>query len=600
MPVSSADYDSSLYPILSTFLSNLSNKEFLPIVHTNAIPDEALASSITADLHKSRIELSELDLEIYEWEKRLKHLKWLWELRKRCRDAIRRHEAVLSPIRRLPIELISQIMLFASAISRPSLREDGYPIINYYSCLDNEWRVRSLALVCTDWREAALACPRIWSHIIFCPKYSTSEQLQMHINRAGSVSLSFTQCEVSDHWRYPNPFCRPHPFCAEIELLSKAQIMNVSSSSTWTSTNLYIDINNVNSTEYVLHLKEKLHSLQYLKLRIEGDSSRTTQSIKGWSLVQDLLKDAHSLVKLELSSDLLTFDSKSITPPRSLRSLTFCTATEGRYIHDDLGPVLESCSSLESLTLGDGFNFQRPVCLPSLRDLSFLDLSSETITQASNLRLPLLESLSLVHFSDKLFKLFAIEAPFTHWRSENLRRIILIHPIPDWLDSTERAFLKLVKQLPAIDTLQFVSYTQRSPQTFSWNSRRISFPKILSYFDFKENQLLPRLKNLAFKVYHNRTLEDCFNLELPGPTFFNVLKSRGYGDLLTTSRRALDEMSNNSVKEDESSSDTAVARLETFSWISDIPLGISRDNLPILDAYVQGGLCYESRVMMYS
>jgi hypothetical protein len=591
MPISNADSASSLYPILSAFLSNLSNKTSLPIVHTNAIPDEALASSIADDLHKSRIELSEIDLEIYEGERRL---KWLREWRKRCRDAIRRHEAVLSPIRRLPVEVISQIMLFALAISRPSFREDGWPI-NRHDCAKNEWGVPSLALVCTDWREAAITCPRIWSHIMFCPKYSTSEMLQIYISRAGSVPLTFTRCEPYAHYDHTDTH-------HEIEDLSKAQIMSASSSSTWTSASLYINIHDTNSMEYAFRLKGKLQSLRHLKLRItsrynaDGELSIFAQSNIGWSLVHDLLEDVHSLVDLELSGSPNNFDSRNviISSLRSLRNLTLCLATGWRNIPNDLGPVLASCSSLESLTLGDGFDIQRLVCLPSLRDLTLLfNLYSNTIMQASNLRLPSLESLSLVHFSDQCLQ-FVAEAPFTRWCSENLRRLIIIHPIPHWLASTEDTFLSLVKQLPEIDTLQFVSYSgclipEMTIQT------RISFPEILSYFDFMEYELLPRLKNLMFKVYYNRWGHEDY-LELPGPIFFNVLKSRGYGNLLG---RVLNETSNDDVKEDGPPSHTAPSRLETFSWISDIPLGIRRDDLSVLDAYVQSGLCYESRVMMY-
>jgi hypothetical protein len=447
MPVSNPD--SSLYPVLSTFLSNLSNKTSLPILHINAIPHETLAASIAEDLCKSRIELSELDLEIYEWERRL---KWLREWRERCRDAIRRHEAVLSPVRRLPIELISQIMLSALSISRPSFREDGRPINRHddYCCAKNEWGVQSLALVCTDWREAAVTCPRIWSHILFCPKYSTPEQLQMYINHAGSVPLTFTQCEVYAHHG------RRNTHREEIKELSKAQIICISSSSTWTSASLYIDIDDANSVEYALCLKGKLQSLQHLILHIVD--VQTAQSPR-WSLVPDLLKEVHSLVNLELSSDTsFNFNLKSVTTSlQSLRSLTFRPGIEN-FQPDDLGPVLESCSSLESLTLGDNFNIQRPVCLPSLRDLTLLKLSLGTIPRISHLRLPLLESLSVVHFGDELFQ-FALVAPFINWRSEALRRLKLVHSIPDWFASTEEAFLRLVKQLPDIDTLQVVSYS---------------------------------------------------------------------------------------------------------------------------------------------
>nr|GAT50962.1 predicted protein [Mycena chlorophos] len=92
-------------------------------------------------------------LEISEIGSAMDHLNaalWtLYERRARLCTELEQLKSVLSPIRRVPPDLVGEIFL----LLRPSLgpREEGTPI---------PW---ALALVCRSWRETALGISRLWS-----------------------------------------------------------------------------------------------------------------------------------------------------------------------------------------------------------------------------------------------------------------------------------------------------------------------------------------------------------------------------------------------------------------------------------------------------
>ncbi|KAJ7194531.1 hypothetical protein GGX14DRAFT_475987, partial [Mycena pura] len=98
-------------------------------------------------------------------------------------EHLRVHRAILSPIRRVPMELVCTIFEMASAQNRVKF---GTP----------PWQ---LGFICRSWRQYALSYPLLWSSVTVYPCSSESKiqqllaQLQTQLSRATNASLDI-------HW----------------------------------------------------------------------------------------------------------------------------------------------------------------------------------------------------------------------------------------------------------------------------------------------------------------------------------------------------------------------------------------------------------------
>ncbi|TDL19029.1 hypothetical protein BD410DRAFT_774415, partial [Rickenella mellea] len=102
--------------------------------------------------------------------------------RDKLSGSIAAHKALLTPARRLPPELVSEIFTHATV----------------YGGLDNLMLPRprvseaplKLGRICRRWRQIALSTPSLWSSVTI-PQNWAIEGLQEWIRRAGALTLSF-------------------------------------------------------------------------------------------------------------------------------------------------------------------------------------------------------------------------------------------------------------------------------------------------------------------------------------------------------------------------------------------------------------------------
>ncbi|KAJ7140901.1 hypothetical protein C8R44DRAFT_604578, partial [Mycena epipterygia] len=116
----------------------------------NDAPFGAEIPSIRGLLVSSQERLNLLDSQIDDLQSTLARL--IGE-RTETAEFVRQHTAVLSPFRRVPPELICEIL----ALALPCTRRLHEYVVN-----QPPWR---FGHICRSWRHAALAYPRLWSSI---------------------------------------------------------------------------------------------------------------------------------------------------------------------------------------------------------------------------------------------------------------------------------------------------------------------------------------------------------------------------------------------------------------------------------------------------
>ena len=115
-------------------------------------------------------------------------------------EDLRRHRAVLSPVRQIPVEVLGEIL---SHVFPPSC------VLG----VDGRNRLVNLSLVCKRWRDAALCSRQLWSGVELMPNDFSFEKVVSWLARSGStpktlgVSLAF-----DDH----------HDYCAQTGSICKS------------------------------------------------------------------------------------------------------------------------------------------------------------------------------------------------------------------------------------------------------------------------------------------------------------------------------------------------------------------------------------------
>ncbi|KAJ3535960.1 hypothetical protein NMY22_g6248 [Coprinellus aureogranulatus] len=124
-----------------------------------ALPPRDLAN-LKSILKSQVADLSALDKEIEE-------LQQLLDLRRadqqRLQDGVQAHMSLVSPIRRLPAEILQQIFLLCRAAHRmPVIRKEEAPLL--------------LTSVCRGWRDLALGTPELWDSIHIPIRYDFDQE----------------------------------------------------------------------------------------------------------------------------------------------------------------------------------------------------------------------------------------------------------------------------------------------------------------------------------------------------------------------------------------------------------------------------------------
>ena len=136
------------YHILDTLVWNQSvnsmaaNTPFDSVIGTNFIPSESDVQLINAYLVKPLAKITLLDLEISR----------LQAERDDIYARVQPYQALLSPIRRLPLDIMEKIFLFCLPTQRnPAMSTLEAPL--------------KLGRICSSWRSFAYSSPRLWSRI---------------------------------------------------------------------------------------------------------------------------------------------------------------------------------------------------------------------------------------------------------------------------------------------------------------------------------------------------------------------------------------------------------------------------------------------------
>lgn len=164
------------------------------LVNTNAVPTSIEEGAIRANLLDMNSELLQLRNEIDRVQAVLNGLQ---RKRKVLSDAFhqysRQHNPLLSSIRRLPHEMLSEIFLFS--IPNGERTKDRREHRNWKrECYDLRRAVMRL-MSCRRWRDVALSTPRLWSSInLFF--HGTTGKAELDLMRMANVLRQST----SFHW----------------------------------------------------------------------------------------------------------------------------------------------------------------------------------------------------------------------------------------------------------------------------------------------------------------------------------------------------------------------------------------------------------------
>ena len=136
--------------------------KFSDKINTNYIPN-------TAEIQEIKEYLSEVDQELFQLNAKITEMTAvLMELNK-TRDCLQtvasQHQALISPVRRLPPELLQVIFVYClpthgNAVMHAS---DGAPVL--------------LGRVCSEWRRISLSTPEVWSSLHIAPPIVTFSNL---------------------------------------------------------------------------------------------------------------------------------------------------------------------------------------------------------------------------------------------------------------------------------------------------------------------------------------------------------------------------------------------------------------------------------------
>ena len=164
--------------------------KFSDKVNTNYIPDVAERQEISKYVSSVNRELSQLNAKITEMRTALMQVS---KTRDRLQVAANQHQALISPLRRLPPELLQVIFVFCLPLHRNAVMHSSEaPVL--------------LGRVCSEWRQISLSTPEVWSSLHIVPPNvnfsnltsSTArfkrkrELIEMWLGRSGACPLNIS------------------------------------------------------------------------------------------------------------------------------------------------------------------------------------------------------------------------------------------------------------------------------------------------------------------------------------------------------------------------------------------------------------------------
>ncbi|KAK0491703.1 hypothetical protein EDD18DRAFT_1334584 [Armillaria luteobubalina] len=151
IPTKKSDFDARLAPLLPDYSHAPPNAQITKLLQMNALPTPIERKSLEAALSEAPDRIAELDSLILSTTSLLRYLT---NDRNQALENQANAKKILSPSRRLPTELLTDIFIRCSSLrdrSDSPLDPSAFP-----------W---TLSHVCRKWREVAIATPELWSSI---------------------------------------------------------------------------------------------------------------------------------------------------------------------------------------------------------------------------------------------------------------------------------------------------------------------------------------------------------------------------------------------------------------------------------------------------
>ena len=350
------------------------------LTYSNRLPTEDETQRVRAAIDEVKEEKESLRRKLFLrsvagessriWEAAMRHKIG------RATKFIRQHQGVISPIRRLPPELLEEIFQFTTSFRVQSRWSTGREL---------PW---TLAQVCRSWRVSALAISSLWSHIptIMLKKSHSRTNRQLSslketLKRSREAPLTF-YVYARSHDMYSHPV---------LDLLAQHR-------QRWKNVTLEISRNLFGSLK---HIKGELPALETLSLQVRFGLLDTTI---------DMFEVAPRLRDVNVSG------TYSGDMPIALPYAQLISYKERMMSRDLITRVVASPSSpLESLTileLADGPALP-PITLPNLLKLTVKFYYGLEAPFLNNLTLPAIEEVRIVSYRGNVVNTSLLETLIT-------------------------------------------------------------------------------------------------------------------------------------------------------------------------------------------
>ncbi|KAJ7253484.1 hypothetical protein C8J57DRAFT_1137234 [Mycena rebaudengoi] len=166
---------------------------FKHMLNTNAIPDDAEYQQIRDFLVEPRKEAAHLAEQIARMQKLLEDLTHKHDDLTEFIDA---HVALVSPARRLPVDVVREIFVASLPANRNcAISAKESPLL--------------LCAICQSWRHLALSTPQLWASIHIVARSNNETERMIHtvhtwLARSGALPLSMSLVVSRSQWAVPD------------------------------------------------------------------------------------------------------------------------------------------------------------------------------------------------------------------------------------------------------------------------------------------------------------------------------------------------------------------------------------------------------------
>ncbi|KAJ7673911.1 hypothetical protein DFH06DRAFT_751319 [Mycena polygramma] len=181
---------STLPPVFDPPLPK-SSPELVHLLRSNDLPLDSDIPSIRGVITEGQAEIAHWDAHIDALEAQIQTLRTTLahfvERREEVAEHVRRHESIISPVRRVPLELISEI--FAMAVPSSDLGEVRGVLLGRPPDPKTSWY---LGLISRSWRDCALSCPTLWSTLTISfstPSNGYLVKIEEQLRRSATAAL---------------------------------------------------------------------------------------------------------------------------------------------------------------------------------------------------------------------------------------------------------------------------------------------------------------------------------------------------------------------------------------------------------------------------